>query len=435
MQGFLGGVTGLAAWLGARPAAQRMGLAAVFGGATVLAMPPFGLWPLLFITYPGLVWLLDGIAPDAPPAPQAPDVSSRFAGWRATAATAWAFGFGFFISGLYWIGSAFLVEADAFAWMIPFVAMILPGGLALFFALAAVAARAVARRGPARVIAYVLAFALAEWLRGHVLTGFPWNAAGYALSVSDWLVQATAIWGLYGHTVITLLIALAPALLAGPGIAPGRRHVAAVLCLALGMPVLLYGFGAWRLSGPEPVDVADVRLRIVQPNIAQKDKWRPELRAANFSRLLRLSRAEDDAAGITHVIWPESALPFPLSENAEALAFIVELQRRFASRAHHEPVCSARPPGPDDRGCQGTGASEHAAAGTVGADEVGVAELADGLGPIDLAPAPQVAAREAAEHRRPARLRALALQRVEQLFDGVAHAPRGWRNVRGAPAM
>lgn len=349
MQGFLGGVAGLAAWLGARPAAQRMGLAAVLGGATVLAMPPFGLWPLLFITYPGLVWLLDGIAPDAPPAPQAPDVSSRFAGWRATAATAWAFGFGFFISGLYWIGSAFLVEADAFAWMIPFVAMILPGGLALFFALAAVAARAVARHGPARVIAYVLAFALAEWLRGHVLTGFPWNAAGYSLSVSDWLVQATAIWGLYGHTVITLLIALAPALLAGPGIAPGRRHVAAVLCLALGMPVLLYGFGAWRLSGPEPVDVADVRLRIVQPNIAQKDKWRPELRAANFSRLLRLSQAEDDAAGITHVIWPESAPPFLLADNADARALIAHMlppgAHLITGAVRAEPLPRARPDG------------------------------------------------------------------------------------------
>lgn len=313
MQGIVGGVTRLADWLAGRSGWQRFGLAAIAGALTVFAMPPFGLWPLLFVTYPVLLWLLDGVAPKA---------EKRFAGWRSTASTAWAFGFGFFLAGLYWIGAAFLVEADQFAWMLPFVAVIMPGGLALFFAGAAVAARAVSRTGATRVLTFVVAIAIAEWLRGHVLTGFPWNSLGYGFSVSDTLVQATSLWGLYGHTLLAALVATAPALLAGPGVTVTRGRAAAFVCFAGVVPLALFGFGLWRLSLPTPADVADVKLRIVQPNIAQKDKWRPELRAVNFSRLLRLSRAQDNLDGITHVIWPESAPPFLLADNPDARALV-----------------------------------------------------------------------------------------------------------------
>ena len=313
MQGIVGGLTRLAAWLAGRPARQRLGLSILAGALTVFAMPPFGFWPLLLLTYPVLIWLIDGIEPDA---------TDRFAGWGATATTAWGFGFGFFLGGLFWIGSAFLVDAQQFAWMLPFVAVIMPGGLALFFAAAAVAARALSRTGTGRVVAFVVAFALAEWLRGHVLTGFPWISLGYSLSVSDALVQATAVWGLYGHTLVAALVATSPALLAGPGCAITRGRAAAFVCCAGVLPAALFGFGIWRLSLPIPDDVPGVTLRIVQPNIAQTDKWRPELRAANFSRLLRLSRAQDDLEGITHVIWPESAPPFLLEDNPDARALI-----------------------------------------------------------------------------------------------------------------
>lgn len=312
----LSGIGVFAEWLAKRRSWQRLLIAAAAGALAVLAMPPFGLWPVLFLSYPVLVWLLDGAAPDA---------TAPLAGWRRTAATAWAFGFGFFLTGLHWIGSAFLVEADTFAWMIPFVAVILPGGLALFWAGAAVAARAVARSGPARVAALALAFALAEWLRGHILTGFPWNAAGYAFGVSDALLQGAAFWGLYGHTLMALLAAFAPALLAGPDGVPGRTRLAAVVLLSLGVPALLAGIGLVRLAAPDAPDVEDVRLRIVQPNVPQADKWRPELRAANFARLLRLSRGEDGLAGITHVIWPESAPPFLLADTPDARTLIADM--------------------------------------------------------------------------------------------------------------
>ncbi len=327
---------GSSGWLAARPLWQRMGLAAMAGLLAVAAMPPFGLWPVLFISYPALIWLLDG----------APEGEGRFAGWRQAAATAWAFGFAFFLAGLYWIGSAFLVDADAFAWMIPFVAVILPGGLALFFSLAAVAARAVARNGAARVLALVLALAAAEWLRGHILTGFPWNAVGYAFGVSDTMAQAASLWGLYGHSLVALLIVTAPAMLAGPWIRRTRPAVGAAVALAVALPLTLWAFGTIRLAGPAPDDVPGVSLRIVQPNIPQHLKWQSNLRAMHFGTLLRMSRGDDDLAGTTHLIWPESAPPFFLADNEAARLLIADLlppdTHLVTGAIRSEPLAEAR---------------------------------------------------------------------------------------------
>jgi apolipoprotein N-acyltransferase len=68
--------------------------------------------------------------------------------------------------------------------------------------------------------------------------------------------------------------------------------------------------------------VDGVRLRLVQPNIPQKEKWKPENRAAIFQKHLRVSRkgaADGKIKDVTHLIWPESALPFLLEETPEAL--------------------------------------------------------------------------------------------------------------------
>ena len=110
------------------------------------------------------------------------------------AATAgWWFGFGYFLLGLFWIGEAFLVEAEVFAWLLPFAVLLLPAGLALFTALAAAAARLAWSPGIARVLVLALALASTEWLRGHVLTGFPWNVLGYALTWPLPLMQSASV--------------------------------------------------------------------------------------------------------------------------------------------------------------------------------------------------------------------------------------------------
>jgi apolipoprotein N-acyltransferase len=305
---------------------RRWVLAFVAGSVSVLAMAPFFLWPVLFLTLPVLVWLIDGAQR------QGGDASSF---WKRPVARAgvagWWFGFGYLLFGLFWIGEAFLVEADKFAWLLPFAVTLLPAGLALFPALAAAAARLVWPAGAERIIVLAITWALAEWLRGHAFSGFPWNLLGYALTAPLEMMQAASLTGAYGLSLLAVLIFASPlVLLAGPVDATSKRRCWAAALIAI-LPLLtLYGFGAWRLSAGASPLLDGVRMRIVQASVDQRDKWRPEKQGAIFHDQLDLSRHDasgrrDDLAGITHLVWPEAAMPFLPLDHPEALAAIGEL--------------------------------------------------------------------------------------------------------------
>ena len=108
--------------------------------------------------------------------------SAAAAAARSAAAIAgWCFGFGYFVAGLYWIGYAFLVDAKTFGWLLPVAVAGLPAYLALFTA-AGTCARARCSGCAGRRAFWRLRSRSpsAEWLRGQVLSGFPWNTFGYA---------------------------------------------------------------------------------------------------------------------------------------------------------------------------------------------------------------------------------------------------------------
>src|SRR5690606_27275367 len=190
------------------------------------------LWPVLAITLPVFVWLLDGAG------------AGRI-GLRAAFGAGWWFGFGYFLAGLYWIGEAFLVQADDFEWLMPFAVVGLPAFLAIFHACGAVLARLLWSPGAARILAFAFGLGVAEWLRGHVLSGFPWNSFGYALAAVPAFAQAAAYAGLWGLTFIALAVFASPAVLVGA--APLRRRLFAP-GLGLIVLVLLGGFGSYRLA-------------------------------------------------------------------------------------------------------------------------------------------------------------------------------------------
>ncbi|HEY8246473.1 MAG TPA: apolipoprotein N-acyltransferase [Hyphomicrobium sp.] len=288
------------------------------GGASAAALAPFFLSPVLFATLPMLVWLIDGAR-----------ARSRRALFLSAASAGWWFGFGYFLFGLFWIGEAFLVEAEVFAWLMPFAVLLLPAGLALFIGLAAGVARLAWPPGIARVLVLAVVLALTEWLRGHVLTGFPWNVLGYALTWPLPMMQSAAVLGIYGLTLLCVAIFAGPlVLIADAASGASRGHVLARAAALAIMPLLLlYGLGAWRLSNNPTTMLDGVRVRVVQASVPQRDKWRPEKQREIFDDQLALSRRDasgrqDDLAGITHLIWPEAAMPFLPLEHPEALASI-----------------------------------------------------------------------------------------------------------------
>ena len=304
----------------------RAGLAFAAGAVSALAMAPVQFWPVLFASFPVLVWLIDGSCGVPTAGPDADGPARPVSRRRLTGAAliGWWFGFGYFLAGLYWIGAAFLVEAEKFAWLMPMAVLAMPAGLALFYALAALLAARFWCPGPARIVALALAFGATEWTRGHVLTGFPWNSLGYGLTANVALMQLAAVFGTYGLTFWAVSVFAAPAVLADRaerGARAGAVYLAAMLVL-LGAGA---GWGWARLAAtPTVARMPGVKLRLVQPNVPQKEKWQPQNRGWIFARLLDLSRRDgegrvDDLAGVTHLVWPESSLPFLLLRSAPAL--------------------------------------------------------------------------------------------------------------------
>ena len=292
---------------------RRALVAFLAGAATTLALPPLNLWPAPFLTFPILVWLLDGSA------------AGRLGGALMAAGAGWWFGFGYFLVGLYWIGNAFLVDAKTFGWLLPIAVTALPAGLALFTGFGLALARSIWTRGPSRILALAAALTVSEWLRGHLLTGFPWNAFGYALTSALPLAQSGALVGLWGLTLLAVAIYASPAVLADDRADtrwPWLSPLLGVLLLAG-----LAGYGAERLRTTPTTFVDGVRLRIMQPNLQQDEKFNYAHKQDVLDRYLALS---DRATGpqstglrdVTHLIWPESAFPFFLTRDAGAMAQI-----------------------------------------------------------------------------------------------------------------
>lgn len=301
----------------------RRRLAALLAGAlSVLAMAPFFAFPVLWLTLPALVWLIDGALAQASAerkAASSSGLASRLRGNDlAAAAVGWWFGFGYFLAGLFWIGEAFLVEPEVFAVLLPVAVTAMPAGLALFYAAASGLAARFWSDGPARVLVLALTLSAAEWARGHALTGFPWNVLGYALTWPLPLMQSASVLGIYGLTLVTVLVFALPLVLwsAAPAGIAGRRARMAAVAIALGPIAVLAVLGQVRLAAAAPQTfVPDVKIRIVQPSVPQREKWRPENQRRIFLDHMQLSVTNsagetDNLARITHLIWPEAAMPF-----------------------------------------------------------------------------------------------------------------------------
>ena len=281
----------------------------VLGALAASALPPVYCLPGL-IAFSALVWRLEG------------RVGSARAAWHG-----WLFGFGFHLVGLYWISNALLVESDRFAVFVPLAAIGLPMALALFPAIAMAMVPKLSAPGWTRALVVAGMWSVADYARGHLFTGFPWNLPAYALSFSDEMSQSGAVLGAYGLSFMVLMAAIGPAIALGPNRPRARirgQGWLGLLCLIL--PALAWAGGAARLATAGPGVDETVIIRLVQGNIAQKDKWKPELRGRHIARYLDLSQKSTPTRrgpGLTQglsptvIIWPETAVPGFLAQSRE----------------------------------------------------------------------------------------------------------------------
>jgi apolipoprotein N-acyltransferase len=299
---------------------RRRAIAFISGAAGALALPPLSLFPLVVVPLTIAVWLIDGAQDRRRLRPLTASLSAAFgAGW-------WM-GFGYFLAGLWWVGSALLVEADKFAWALPLAVVALPAALAVFPAGGFALARLLWSSGPLRIFALAVGLGVAEWARGLLFTGFPWNDFGMALGVNLTLAQTASLVGLHGLTFLAIAIFAAPATLWRVGESRLNLAPTIVAVLALG---LIAAFGEFRLMAPLSATLPGVKLRLIQPNVGQDDaSFSPETKQAILRRYFDLSEraTSPDRSGVrdvTHLIWPESAFPFILSRDPQALSEIVD---------------------------------------------------------------------------------------------------------------
>lgn len=294
----------------------RRGIAWVSGATGALALAPLNVLPALVVTCVISVWLLDSLSASHKP-------HSRAGIWAAMQ-VGWWIGFGYFVAGLWWLGAAFLVDAEDFAWALPLGVAGLPAVLACFTALGFAGAFLLWSTGAGRILAFALAMTAAEWVRATAFTGFPWNAFGMAMGNHLVLAQVASLVGLHGLTVLTVLVCASPATLVDSGLARARLIAPG---LGLALMAALAAFGTVRLWLHPTLFDDSVKIRIMQPNTSQDEHFRADRRDEILSHYIHGSavataRFPTGLAEVTHLVWPESAFPFFLARDTHALAAI-----------------------------------------------------------------------------------------------------------------
>lgn len=220
----------------------------------------------------------------------------------------WIFAFGYFVLGLYWVAHALFVDIAQFWWALPLAVVALPVGLALFWGgAAALTYRFGSANSFSRLLFFAGTLALAEWLRGHVFTGFPWLLTAYLwIDVPTVRAMASTV-GAYGLTLWTLLISFIPAVFVLESSKRERTDALALAVILMFMPLL---------NTPPPLEShGQISLRLVQPNIEQQLKLAPGAREQMLATLLE--QTEKGTGTPQVVIWPETAVPYLMAQRPD----------------------------------------------------------------------------------------------------------------------
>lgn len=291
------GVGSLTGW-------QRSLAAFMFGVLSTLTLAPFFLFPLLVPSFSGLYWLVESAK------------SRRRLFWDG-----WFWGWGFFMTGLYWMCVALLTDAEKFAWLIPFALFGLTGLIAIYAGLACWLMSYVRARGISRIYVFSVLWMCVEYARGYLFSGFPWNLIGYSFGFSDTSIQLASLVGAYGLTCYSVLLGCSAAALGEKG---GRVFVAVVW----GSFALAMVWGQVRLSEVSqlPEDKRFVEgplVRLVQANISQPHKWDPRLQMQGLKAYVQLTQSPG-LEKVTHIIWPETAVPYTLQSGSKLARLLGE---------------------------------------------------------------------------------------------------------------
>jgi apolipoprotein N-acyltransferase len=271
---------------------KRAFVTLLLGVLVTLSLPPLFVFPMLVPAFVGLYMLIDSAKTS-----------------KEALITGWLFGLGYFTSSLYWISNALLVDAQQFAWLIPFASLGLPSILAIYIAIFAWIMYRIKLSRPAALWLFACIWTLIEVARGSLLSGFPWNLVGYTWAFDTIPLQLASVMGIYGLGFVTIVMALLPL-----WYNHSRRSFIGIISVF----ILISVWSIWRVSNHPTEYVEDVKFKLVQANISQAYKSDLSKQMDHVRKHVDLSRTEKEE-GITHIIWSETSIPFVLNPGSPLL--------------------------------------------------------------------------------------------------------------------
>lgn len=249
---------------------------------------PYGLWPLIFPCFSLLYYLYIST----------PSKLQTFT-------IGFLFAFGYFVSGLNWIGNALLIEGNDYRWVWPLAVIALPLLLSFFTALFLTIAKILApNKSWLSFIMFCSMLSFSEFVRGYAFTGFPWNLYGYGTATNAAFSQSLSLIGPFGLTFVTIFWGAS----LGNLFAKTRSRFFVLLFTLISLAAS-YGYGYDRLNKNKTEYNDDVIIHVVQPNISQSDKWKNDNVVKNFEQHIAPLQTPMDETKKNIVLWPETAIP------------------------------------------------------------------------------------------------------------------------------
>ncbi len=269
----------------------------ILGGVSALAFPPVYMLPLFILAMFLAMKITDNIDT-----------------YKKTAIFGYCFGISYFISGLYWISNALLVDFITFGWLYPISMLAIGLGFGVFMIPPFMIWHYFQNQNVwIKLVSYSCVWVLLEGTRSVILTGFPWNLLGTVFAFSDIYIQTASIWGTYGLSFIMLIIS-------GCFYAffNGKKWSGMIVFCLLAMFMTI--FGVWRLNNYKTSD-SEIKLRLVQPSIPQSMKWNSNELENNLKDYVDISQ-KTGLETVDFVIWGETALPFDIKWRTEYKEYV-----------------------------------------------------------------------------------------------------------------
>ena len=233
------------------------------------------------------------------------------------------FGFGYFLTNIYWVTISLTFDKN-YNFLIPFALILIPSFLALFYGLITYSFFLIKIKKPlSNLFLFSLLFGLAEFFRGSILTGFPWNLIAYSFSENLEILQIISFIGIYSFNVLCISFFSSPAIL----ILRENKIEISICIILLLSPIVLYSTGSSKIKNFQSSEIInnDYIIRAIGTKIDLERFYGKADTVEVLKELVDISQPDLDTKTI--FLWPEGIIPNINQDEIKELEFL--LNKKF----------------------------------------------------------------------------------------------------------